>query len=78
MTRRVDDELVILDVSSGQYFGLNAVGASIWDRLEREATSEELVDMVVAEYDVARDQAAADVGALVRQLVDAGLVSMEA
>ena len=27
MARRVDDELVILDITSGRYFGLNDVGA---------------------------------------------------
>ena len=37
MARRVGDEMVILDVASGRYFGLNEVGAFVWDRLERRA-----------------------------------------
>ena len=75
MARSVDDELVILDVPSGRFFGLNDVGSVIWDRLERDATHEQLVDTVVAVYDVDRETASADVASLVDQLTDAGLVS---
>ena len=75
MARSVDDELVILDVPSGRFFGLNDVGSVIWDRLERDATHEQLVDAVVAVYDVDRETASADVASLVDQLTDAGLVS---
>ena len=74
MARRVGDELVILDVGSSHYFGLNDVGALIWDRLEQESTRADLVDAVVASYDVDREQAAGDIDDLVDQLVDRGLV----
>ena len=75
MAREVDGELVILDVPSGQFFGLNDVGMVVWERLEREASHEQLVDAVVAEYDVDRETASADVTDLIDQLVDAGLVT---
>jgi hypothetical protein len=75
MTRSVDDELVILDVPSGRFFGLNDVGSVIWDRLERDATHDQLVDAVVAVFDVDRETASVDVASLVDQLTDAGLVT---
>ncbi len=78
MTRRVDDEYVILDVTSGRYFSLEEVGALIWERLEAESTMDELVDDVVAAYDVDRERAAADVADLVADLVEAGLISGDA
>ncbi len=74
MARRVDDEVVILDVSSGRYFGLNDVGACIWDRLEHDCAHDDLVDAVVDSYDVDRARASVDVADLVDQLVDRGLV----
>ncbi len=74
MARRVDDELVILDVSSGRYFGLNDVGAFIWEQLEHDCSSDDLVDAVVAEYSIDPRQASTDVNKLIEQLVDRGLV----
>ena len=74
MARRVGDEVVILDIASGRYFGLNDVGAVIWDHLDHEATRRDLVDAVVASFDVDRAQAAADIDELVAELIDRGLV----
>ena len=70
MVRRVGDEIVILDVGSGRYFGLNDVGAVIWDRLEHDATRDDLVDAVVASFDVDRNQAAGGIDDLIEDLID--------
>ncbi len=75
MARRVDDEMVILDVMSGRYFGLNEVGALIWDRLGAECTRDELVEAVTTAYDVDRNQASSDVDDLIDQLTDRSLIS---
>jgi hypothetical protein len=75
MARRVDDEIVILDIESGQFFAINDVGAFIWDLLEAEVTIEELADAVAAEYGVDTETASGDVDELVKQLVDADLVT---
>lgn len=75
MARRVEDEIVILDIGSGRYFGLNDVGAIIWDRLEDNCSQDELVDAVVADYDVDREEASRDVGELIDQLILSGLVT---
>lgn len=75
MARRVDDEIVILDVKSGQYFGLNDVGATIWECLSEDCSREDLVDTILQTYDVDREQASLDVDELVEQLVEAGLVT---
>jgi hypothetical protein len=74
MARDVDGELVILDIPSGRFFGLNDVGKVIWDRLTEDSSFEQLIDAVVANYEVDRDQATDDVTDLIAQLVDAGLV----
>ena len=34
----MDDEVVMMDVTNGDYFGLNTVGAYIWNLLEQEQT----------------------------------------
>ena len=75
MTRRVDDEIVILDVKSGHYFGLNDVGATIWERLSDDCDRNDLIAVVLETYGVDPEQASLDVDELVQQLVDAGLVT---
>ena len=77
MARTLDDDLVILDVPSGRYFELNDVGALVWEHLDGSTTVEDLIDRVVADYDVDRDTAARDVQDLLGQLIEAGLVVSE-
>lgn len=68
------DEIVILDVVGGRYYGLNAVGAAIWHVLQKPHSFDRLCDAIMAEYDVEREQCAADTHALLDQLLHAGLV----
>ena len=74
MTRRVEEDVVILDITSGRYFALDGAGALIWDCLERDMTRAELVGAVVAAFDVDREQAASDIDELIAELADRGLV----
>ena len=74
MTRRVEEDLVILDVTSGHYFALDGAGALIWDLLEHEVTRDDLVSAVVTAFDVDREEAAVDIDELITELADRGLV----
>ena len=53
---------------------LNESGVILWRKLEGGATREELVDTLLAEYDVSRDVAEADVDAFIKRLTDAGCI----
>ena len=74
MACTVDDEVVILDVPSGRYFGLNDVGALIWDLLDGDHDRDAIVEAITAEFDVDRPTAAADLDSLLAELTEAGLV----
>lgn len=56
---------------------LNGTALFIWKQLENDVTEEQITDAVVAEYDVDRDRAAADVARIVGALKDAGIVTEE-
>ena len=47
---------------------LSESGALLWEKLEHGATEDELVDAMLAEYEVGRKQAEADVTAFVNEL----------
>ncbi|HXW08443.1 MAG TPA: PqqD family protein [Vicinamibacterales bacterium] len=72
--RDLDGEAVLLDLSSGAYFGLNQVGTRIWQLLEAGRLPDQIARTIVEEYDVDRPTAERDVAALVDALVDRRLI----
>jgi hypothetical protein len=62
MARQVGDETVILDLASGTYYGLDAVGARIWQLLGEGKTLAQVCETMLAEYDVTRDAFERDLG----------------
>ena len=53
---------------------LNESGLILWRKLEGGATREELVETLLAEYDVTPDLAESDVDAFIKRLTDAGCI----
>jgi len=72
----LDGELVVLDLHGGVYYGLNGVGARVWQLLQAPTRLDRVVATLAAEYDVDRDRCEADVQTLVEQLVAARLVEV--
>lgn len=70
----VNDEMVLLDLDGETYFGLNPVGARIWQLLEQGRNTADIIATLLAEYEVGRDRLEEDVGALIEQLLTAGLI----
>ena len=53
---------------------LNATGACIWEALEVERTTDEVAALVAERFDVALEQARADVEVYVAQIAEMGLI----
>jgi len=70
-------EVVILDVEGGTYFGLDGVGARVWELLQAPRPVADIVDRLAPEYDVARDTLAADVHELLEDLAGRGLIDVD-
>jgi len=75
MSRRVGDETVLLDLERGFYFGVDRVGQRIWELAGSDRTLGDIVDVIVDEFDVDRDQAEADVMEFAATLVAKGLLT---
>ena len=74
---QLGEEMAILHVESGTYFGLKGVGVDVWKLLERSPTLEEIVDHLTREYEVNPARCRADVASLLTRLADARLVMAE-
>ena len=72
--RELDGEAVLLDLASGRYFGLNAVGTRAWTLLAAGTALDAAVAALAAEFDAPAAEITADVNALVSDLVARGLL----
>ncbi len=80
--RDVDGEIVLLNVVTGQYFGLDEVGSRVWMLLQQDGEAgtpfNTLQARVTAEFDVDAPTALTDLTALIRQLIAQQLVTVGA
>jgi hypothetical protein len=70
------DEAVLLDLESGVYYGLDPVGARIWQLVQAPTTVGAVREAIVAEFDVAPERCERDLLALLRDLARAGLLDV--
>jgi hypothetical protein len=76
LKQRLDDEVILLDLASGRYFGLPDVGARAWDRLVETGDTDAVFATLLAEYAVDEPTLREDLDELWRGLIEAGLVSV--
>ena len=76
MARQVGEQTVILDLASGVYFGLDAVGSRIWGLLEEGRSLDEVCAAMLDAYDAPREVIERDLLELVRNLADKKLVDL--
>ena len=69
-------EQAILQLDSGKYFGLNPVGARVWQLAAEPRKVSEILATLLAEYEVPADRCRADLLALLQKLQAAGLVEV--
>ena len=69
-------ETVVLDMKSGMYYGIQGVGALVWDVIAEPKTLGEIRAAVLTEYEVDPDSCDRDVRAFLGALADAGLVEI--
>jgi hypothetical protein len=74
--KQVGSELFILDLSKGSYFGLDEIGAVVWQGIAAQKCFGEICETVCAEYDVKHEIAERDIRALLQQLSDASLIDL--
>jgi hypothetical protein len=69
-------EMVVLDLKSGCYYGLDAVGARVWALIEQPASLSVIRDTIMAEYEVDAERCERDIQAFLDKMQAAGLVEV--
>ncbi len=70
-------EVVILDLASSSYVGLDDVGAAVWDCLVEPCTVGELEGRLAAVYEVDPAELSQDLRSFLADLIDRGLVVVD-
>lgn len=69
-------EVVILDLKTGVYYGLDSVGARIWNLIQEPKPVRDIRDMLLNEYDVTSDRCERDLYGLLQELAAVGLLEV--
>ncbi len=72
----LDGEVVILHFPSEKYFGLEAVGARVWNLIQRPRRVTEIRDAIVSEYDIKPDRCEKDLVDFLQVLVSKDLARL--
>lgn len=78
LSRELDGELILLNVNSESYYGLDEVGAQIWKCFEQNESLEEVFHALLQQYDVDDESTLQrDVLDLISKLAELGLLEVE-
>ena len=73
-----DDEVVVLEMTTGTYFSLRGSGVDVWQLIEANASAARIADTLESRYDAPGSEIATAVDALVDELSEAGLIVTDA
>ena len=77
LASKLNDEVVILNLHSGVYFGLNAVGMRVWEMAQESGSFGQIRDAIVGEFDVEPEQCRRDLVDLLTTMESEGLVRIK-
>ena len=75
--REVDGELVLLNPTSGRYYGLDRVGLAMWETLAAGASVDAARDQLLERFDVESARLEQDLQRLIAELEREGLVDVD-
>lgn len=72
--RIIDNQAVILNLKTGNYYSLNETGTFIWELLNKGINRQDLIDRVIEEFGVDKKIAIRDVKFLLKDLISEKIV----
>ena len=75
--RDLAGEAVLLQIDTGEYFGLDEVGNRIWQLIVEVGDLDGVRERMIAEYDVDANELSADLDRLLADMVERKLVEVE-
>jgi hypothetical protein len=70
------EESAVLNMKNSVYYGMNAVGARVWNLLQQPRSVADLRDVLLGEYEVDEELCERDLIQLLRQMHGEGLIEI--
>jgi hypothetical protein len=71
---KIGEEVVMMDMDSGYYFGLNSVASSIWHKLSVEISLQDLVEKLLQEFKVDKQTCESDTLELLKDMLERNII----
>lgn len=72
----IDEEVVMMNLKTGKYYGMDAIGSRIWELIEEKIQVKKVIETLLEEYDVSEEQCRKDVLAFFDELNAQNLVDV--
>ncbi|NVO10092.1 MAG: lasso peptide biosynthesis PqqD family chaperone [Bacteroidales bacterium] len=76
VSSNMDGETVMMSIESGEYFGLNSVGSRMWELIENPIKVNTLIELLLDEFDVSREQCEAETMEFLNHLFEKKLLTI--
>ena len=76
VSSKLDDEVVMMSIEKGAYYGLDKIGSRVWELLATPRTVSDICDILIQEYDVTREQCEQDMLAWFTELAENNLIQI--
>lgn len=70
-------ESILMSLRTGMYYGLDEVGARVWELVREPRLVSDIRDVIAGEYEVERDRCERDILGLLRELAAQGLIEVK-
>ena len=74
IANQMDGEIVMMSIDNGEYYGLDETGSRIWELIELPARVGALIESLMAEFDVSKEDCESDTIEFLNDLFDKGLL----
>jgi hypothetical protein len=76
VSSNMDGETVMMSIENGEYFGLNPVGSRMWELIENPIEVDALIELLLDEFDVSREQCEIETMEFLNHLLDKKLLTI--
>lgn len=73
----MDGETVMMSIENGKYYNLGEVGGVIWNVMKEPISIEQMVTVLISEYEIGREECEEQVRSFLKHLYQEGLICIE-
>ena len=77
LLQKIDEDTILLDINTQEYFQINEVGTLIWEILSEKKELSEVKKEIATLYDIDEDQIEIDIFNFLEALNEKGLINID-